>query len=345
MLEVPVQRTTKMLDAPPIEMDLNGNRATGTISLPSRSESRQERISSMGWLSTSIVHDLRNPLGTVFAGAEMLMQLDPASTQGKRLAANIYRAAVRMRELLADLAGASCGNKSTCEICEIRAVIIAASETALLAAESQGFEIVHEVPEGLEIPVQRSRIERVFFNLITNALEAMPHGGQIRIGARKAENIVLIDVEDTGPGIPRAIRDRLFEPFVTAGKDHGLGLGLALSRQTVLDHGGDIWTEPAKGARFVICLPLSSERSIDGGIQRNALAERKEKKRMTKSELNKYRNVLETRAADWRRDSCKMDSSRNGDGAILRQCAADGADPSSGCGDRSFGKGQNHAVV
>jgi hypothetical protein len=79
MLEVPVQRTTKMLDAPPIEMDLNGNRATGTISLP------------MGWLSTSIVHDLRNPLGTVFAGAEMLMQLDPASTEGKRLAANIYR--------------------------------------------------------------------------------------------------------------------------------------------------------------------------------------------------------------------------------------------------------------
>src|SRR5580693_7015365 len=96
---------------------------------------------------------------------------------------------------------------------EIRAVIIAASETALLAAESQGFEIVHEVPEGLEIPVQRSRIERVFFNLITNALEAMPHGGQIRIGARKAENCALIEVEDTGPGIPRAIRDRLFQQF------------------------------------------------------------------------------------------------------------------------------------
>ena len=94
----------------------DGNRA---IFLPSRSESWQKRISIMGWLSTSIVHDLRNPLGTVFAGAEMLMQLDPASTQGKRLAANIYRAAVRMRELLADLAGASCGNKSTGEICEI----------------------------------------------------------------------------------------------------------------------------------------------------------------------------------------------------------------------------------
>jgi nitrogen-specific signal transduction histidine kinase len=192
MLEVPVQRTTKMLDAPPIEMDLNGNRA---IFLPSRSESWQKRFFSMGWLSASIVHDLRNPLGTVFAGAEMLMQLDPASTQGKRLVANIYRAAVRMRELLADLAGASCANKSTCEMCEIRAVIIAASETALLATESQGSEIVHEVPEGFEIPVQRSRIERVFFNLITNALEANagrrtdPHrrkeGGEYRADRRR----------------------------------------------------------------------------------------------------------------------------------------------------------------
>ena len=102
-------------------------------------------------------------------------------------------------------------------------------------------------------------MERVFFNLITNALEAMPHGGEIRIGARKADNCVLIQVEDTGPGIPRGIRDRLFEPFVTAGKDHGLGLGLALSRQTVRDHGGDMWTEPASGARFVISMPLNRE--------------------------------------------------------------------------------------
>src|SRR6202049_4218000 len=131
------QSITKMFDGSPMRMEFNAVRTPGTISIPSRSENWRERISIVGWLSTAIVHDLRNPLGTVFAGAEMLMELDPASTQGKRLAANIYRAAVRMRELLADLAGASCGNKSTCEICEIRAVIIAASETALLAAESQ----------------------------------------------------------------------------------------------------------------------------------------------------------------------------------------------------------------
>lgn len=130
-----------------------------------------------------------NPLGTVFAGAEMLMQLDPAPTQVKRLAVNIYRAAGRMRELLADLAGASCGNKSTSEICKIRDVITAASEAVLPAAETQGVQILHDVPDGLEIPLERSRIERVFFNLITNALEAMPHGGKIRIGARKGDDL------------------------------------------------------------------------------------------------------------------------------------------------------------
>ena len=263
MLESPEQqRTTGMLDVSRIQMDFNEDRATGTIPLPSRSENWRKRISSIGWLSTSIVHDLRNPLGTVFAGAEILMELDPAPTQVKRLAVNIYRAAGRMRELLADLSAASSGNELTSEICKIRDVITAASEAALPAAEKQSVQILNDVPGDIEIALERSRIERVFFNLITNALEAMPHGGNIRIGVRKADNCVLIEVEDTGPGIPRGIRDRLFEPFVTAGKDHGLGLGLALSRQTVLDHGGDMWTEPSAGTRFVVRLPLKEDEDV-----------------------------------------------------------------------------------
>jgi signal transduction histidine kinase len=249
--------TTTARHASPVQMVLNANRPTGTIPLPSRPESWQKRVTSIGLLSTSIVHDLRNPLGTVFAGAEMLMRLDPASAQAKRLTANIYRAASRMRELLADLAAVNYGRKSTPEICEIRDVIAEASEAALPAAETQSVQILHDVPDDLAIPLERSRIQRVFFNLITNALEAMPHGGTIRITARKANNCVLIAVEDTGPGIPRGIRERLFEPFVTAGKEHGLGLGLALSRQTVLDHGGDMWLEPASGARLVTRLPLT----------------------------------------------------------------------------------------
>jgi signal transduction histidine kinase len=237
-------------------------RRLGRFPPASRSESLQKHIFSTGWLSTSIVHDLKNPLGTVSAAAEMLMELDLTPTEVRRLARNIHRAAGRMRELLSDLAGASSGSKSRFQICNLRHVIDAASEAVLPIAERQGVRILNEASIGLQIPLVRSRMERVFLNLIANALEAMPHGGEIRIGARQRDNSVLIEVEDTGPGIPWSIQDRLFEPFVTAGKDDGLGLGLALSRQTVLDHGGDMWIEPAVGAHFTIRLPLNRDEEV-----------------------------------------------------------------------------------
>jgi signal transduction histidine kinase len=185
------------------------------------------------------------------------MDLDAGPTQVKRLATNIYRAAGRMRELLADLNSVARGNRSTAEMCDIGDVIATASDAASAATQNYSVQILLEVPEGIELALIRPRMERVFFNLIANALEVMPTGGKLRIVARKAGNYVLIELEDTGPGIPRGISDRLFEPFVTAGKQDGLGLGLALSRQTVRNHGGDICTEPATGARFVIRLPLN----------------------------------------------------------------------------------------
>ena len=221
------------------------------------SESCQENTSTLEWLSTSIIYDLRNPLGAIYAAAEMLIEVDAGPTQVRRLATNIYRAAGRMRELLADLNSVSRGDTPAAEICDIGEIIAAASDAASATTKNHNVQILLEVSEGIELPLMRSRIERVFFNLITNALEAMPTGGKLHVVSRKANSYVLIELEDTGPGIPRGIRDRLFEPFVTAGKQDGLGLGLALSRQTVLNHGGDLWTEPATGARFIIRLPLN----------------------------------------------------------------------------------------
>ena len=218
-----------------------------------RSESRSEA----SWLSASILHDLRNPVGTIYAGAEMLMTLETTPNQVKRLAANMHRAAGRMRELLTDLASATYGNRSTPEICNIREIIAAASEAAAAAMDNRRVQILLDVPGQIKLPMARSRMKLMFFNLITNALEAMPGGGEVRIGATRNRGHVLVAIEDTGPGIPHEIRDKVFEPFVTAGKENGLGLGLAFSRQAVLDHGGDMWIEPAAGARFVIRFPLN----------------------------------------------------------------------------------------
>jgi signal transduction histidine kinase len=213
--------------------------------------------SDASWLSASILHDLRNPVGTIYAGAEMLLTLDTTPNQVKRLAANMYRAAGRMRELLTDFVSATYGNRSTPELCDIGEIIAAASEAAATASENQRVRISLEVPRGIELRLSRSRMKLMFFNLITNALEAMPGGGEVRIRATRGGDYVLVAVEDTGPGIPHEIRDKVFEPFVTAGKQNGLGLGLTFCRQSVLDHGGDIWIEPAAGAHFVIRFPLN----------------------------------------------------------------------------------------
>jgi len=127
------------------------------------------------------------------------------------------------------------------------------------SAQVRGIELRTELLDGHECPMARARIERVFANLFENAIEAIPSGGTISVRSRVDGESLVVEVHDTGPGISPAVRARLFQPFVTAGKKTGLGLGLALSRQTLLDHGGDMWAD-ANGPGATFCLRLPRER-------------------------------------------------------------------------------------
>jgi signal transduction histidine kinase len=227
---------------------------------------RQERISTIGRLSGSIVHDLRNPLAAIYGGAEMLVDAELPPANVKRLAGNIYRASRRMQELLQDLLNVSRGKGSQPEMCRLREVALAACEDLGSEAEQQGVTLVLEIPAEIEVPLERSRMERAFANLVGNALEAMAGGGEVRITAEVQDGSVVVHVEDSGPGIAQEIRAQLFQPFVSAGKRNGLGLGLALSRQTVLDHGGDMWVQsaPGRGARFSLRLPGAHVTQVQG---------------------------------------------------------------------------------
>ncbi len=149
------------------------------------------------------------------------------------------------------------GKTTAAEMCRLREVAAAAAESLEAAAAAQHVSIVLAIPPEIEIPLERSRMERAFVNLIGNALEAMPMGGQVRLMAELKGDDAFVRVEDDGPGIAAEIRSRLFQPFVTAGKRNGLGLGLALTRQTVLDQGGDMWvdSQPGRGACFIFRLP------------------------------------------------------------------------------------------
>ncbi len=217
---------------------------------------RQERISTIGRLSTSIIHDLRNPLAAIYGGAEMLVDSELSGAQVQRLSANIYKASRQVQNLLQELADVTRGRSHAREMCRLREVVTAAYEPLAANAESNGVAVSIDVGPEVELPLDRSPMERVFQNLIGNAIEAMPEGGSVFVRAARENGDILVSVEDTGPGIPAAIVDQLFQPFVTAGKKNGIGLGLALSRKTVLSHGGDLWADPAEhGARFTLKLP------------------------------------------------------------------------------------------
>ncbi len=226
---------------------------------------RQERLSTIGRLASSIVHDLRNPLAAIYGGAEMLVDLELSEVQKKRLAANIYRASRRIQELLQDLANVARGKRGTSEVCRLSDIVSAAVEACAAAAEAQGVQIETSVGEAVEHSLERARVERVFVNLISNALEAMKGPGWIRIWAETdRDGVSTVYVEDNGPGVPAEVRQKLFEPFVTAGKKGGLGLGLALSRQTIRDHGGEMWVQPAEGAKFAIRFPAAQLTPVSG---------------------------------------------------------------------------------
>jgi signal transduction histidine kinase len=161
-----------------------------------------------------------------------------------------------MRELLEEFLELSRVGVRAREPSDLSELIMSAVEKVAIAAEFQSVRIVQVIPEGLIIDLDRPLMRRVLVNLLVNALEAMPKGGVINLSAISEERSVLIRVRDTGRGIPPEIQCRLFQLFATAGKENGIGLGLAFSRQAVIDHGGKIWAEPTDGgACFALRLP------------------------------------------------------------------------------------------
>jgi signal transduction histidine kinase len=217
----------------------------------------QERITGTGRLSASILHDLWNPVAAISGAAEMLVDKDLPPAQIKRLSGNIYRASQRIQEMLQDQLNVSRGESRRPEPSRLREIAEAACESLSATAESYGTTLAVEIAPVVELPLNRARMERAFVNLISNAIEAMPEGGQVRISAQFVAGSVVVHVDDTGPGVAPEIRSRLFQPFVTAGKSNGVGLGLVFTRQTVLEHGGDLWLDiaPGGGARFSLRLP------------------------------------------------------------------------------------------
>ena len=207
-------------------------------------------------LSISILHDFRNPMATIRAASEILMRESVSDPQIHRIARNVQVASTRMQELLDDFFEQYAGVRRPARPTDIRELALRAVERIRERAEAQGVLMLQDLPEGITLSLDRHRIERVLVNVLCNSLEAMPKGGAIEVCAFCEADSVMIQVRDSGPGIAAELSGRLFEPFVTAGKPGGMGLGLAFSREAIVDHGGQMWAESfGQGSVFSMRLP------------------------------------------------------------------------------------------
>lgn len=137
----------------------------------------------------------------------------------------------------------------------------------VLAHVLEGIDVVRELDDIPRVECYPNRLNQVFMNLIHNAVQAMDAGGTLTVRSISEDDTVRIEIEDSGKGIPPDVVERIFDPgFTTKGRRVGMGLGLAITRQIVDHHGGEISVESAvgQGTLFRIWLPVRLPRSETG---------------------------------------------------------------------------------
>lgn len=234
---------------------------------------RAERLATLGELAASLAHEIKNPLAGI-AGAVQVMADDlPGGDPRKEVMHEILSQVHRLDRTVHDLLAFARPGKPEVAPCDIHRVL---DRVLLLLAESpdaKSVRVVRGYQPGLPcIEADAKQLGQVFLNLILNAVQAMPGGGQVTLqtilrdghrgdgdGSHRSSSGVEVAVTDTGPGIPPNILPDIFTPFVST-KRRGTGLGLSVSRRIVEDHGGWITaeTEPGQGATFRVFLPLDA---------------------------------------------------------------------------------------
>lgn len=217
-------------------------------------------------------HELRSPLNPILGWTRLLQNGKLDAARQREALATIERNAKLQTQLIDDLLDISRimqGKLSlTVTPVSLTFVITAAVETVQLAAEAKNIQILLDLPAATPpVSGDAARLQQVVWNLLTNAVKFTPSGGQVTIELRQLDRFAQICVTDTGKGIDPQFLPHVFEYFrqadaTTTRKFGGLGLGLAIVRQIVEMHGGNVWAESAgenRGAIFTVQLPLSSQ--------------------------------------------------------------------------------------
>jgi signal transduction histidine kinase len=235
-----------------------------------------ERLATIGRMANSISHDLRHSLAAIVANAEFLSERDLPQDQREELYQEVQLGVHRMTELIDSLLEFS---RTRASLRPTYGNLRTAVESAAQAVRSNpDFHNAHiEIRQrgSAEGWFDHRKLERIFFNLLLNACEAMPdRSGRIAVELDDDGTRIEIRVRDNGRGIPPSIRNTLFEPFVSQGKENGTGLGLTVVQKIIQDHGGDISLErtSTEGTVFRIILPHPATLSKGSDLQETSSA-------------------------------------------------------------------------
>jgi signal transduction histidine kinase len=218
---------------------------------------RSERLAALGQLSAGLAHELRNPMGTVKASAEILARTVSAENEvAREMAGFITSETDRANSLITRFLQFA----RPLELRPEKADLAQALDrtVAMVEREAPGIAIYKNYdPDIAPFPFDAELMERVFYNLALNAAQATAPGGAITVKTRAAGPVAEISVIDRGSGIDPAQIGSIFNPFFTT-KPQGVGLGLAIVSKIVDEHGGKIAveSEPGKGSVFKVLLPM-----------------------------------------------------------------------------------------
>ena len=217
-----------------------------------------ERLAMVGQMASSIIHDIRSPLAIIRGYAELAVAGSVTTERRQRFANTISGEVQRLKEMARELQEFSEGTQ-TFQLSPTPLAHVIEEVLTFLEGnfKERGIHLIQRLEYPGILMLDGFRMKRVIHNLAVNAAEAMPGGGTFMVTVIKEQGQVHVELADTGVGIPEEIRDRLFEPFVTSGKSHGTGLGLAVVKRIVEEHQGQISVVTGlTGTTFTMRFPL-----------------------------------------------------------------------------------------
>ncbi|MGB3512233.1 MAG: ATP-binding protein [Microcoleaceae cyanobacterium] len=221
----------------------------------------KEKMALIGEMVNTIIHDFRSPFTGIQLSSSMLKELHP-DVESQEWCDLIQIQVQRMLIMAEEVLAFSQGNTTLySQQVNIGELLQKFEKLNQVYVQSRQVKLVVSVTDNLIIDADENKINRVLQNLLVNAVEAIEKsGGKIEIQAKRKEQWAEIRISDNGPGIPPEIHDKFFQPFVTHGKQGGIGLGTAIVKSIIDAHGGDISFEsdPATGTIFYLCFPLVS---------------------------------------------------------------------------------------